>query len=76
MTAAPTDPVTKRYMQLVQWLWELGCCWRCRHTIAAAQVDKETTGTDAKVSLTCGDPAQCRELAKRGWLSMPAKESC
>jgi hypothetical protein len=67
---------TKRYMQLVNWLWEIGVCWRCRHAIAAAQVDKETTGTDAKVSLDCSDSAQCRELAKRGWLSMPAKESC
>jgi len=56
----------------VQWLWELGVCWRCRHTIAAAQVDRETTGTDAKVSLSCDDGAQCRDLAKRGWKWMPA----
>lgn len=65
-----------RHKQLVQWLWELGVCWRCRHAIAEAQIEKETAGADGKATLECSDPAQCRELAKRGWPSMPAKESC
>ena len=63
-----------RYAQLTRWLWELGICWRCRHAIAEAQIEKEETGTDVKATLDCDDPAQCRDLAKRGWASMPKKD--
>lgn len=73
MTAiAAPDTGTKRYMQLVTWLWELGVCWRSRHVLAAAQLDRESGGPkDAKTELTCDDAANCREAAKRGWKTMP-----
>lgn len=74
MTAAvaPT-PETGRYLQLVNWLWELGVCWRSRYVLAAAQLERELTGVkDTKSELTCADAEQCREAAKRGWNTMPA----
>jgi len=72
--AAVPSPVTKRYLQLVNWLWELGVCWRSRYVLAAAQVERELTGVkDYKTELTCDDAAECREKAKRGWSSMPAR---
>jgi hypothetical protein len=70
--AAVPEPHTKRYMQLVNWLWELGLCWRSRHVLAAAQVEREFGGPrDAKTELSCDDADECRAKAKRGWKSMP-----
>lgn len=72
MSAAAVEPGNKRYMQLVNWLWELGVCWRSRHVLAAAQLERELTGVkDTKSGLTCDDAADCRDKAKRGWRSMP-----
>lgn len=71
--AAAPDPSTKRYMQLVNWLWELGVCWRSRHVLAAAQLERDLTGVKVpKSDLNCPDADHCREAAKRGWKTMPA----
>lgn len=73
MTALAVDPHTARYSQLVNWLWELGVCWRSRHVLAAGQVERENGGPKgAKTELACECSADCREAAKRGWKTMPA----
>lgn len=73
MSTAPRDPQTKRYAQLVNWLWELGCCWRCRAALAAAQLEREATGAkDITTQLQCETVEECRDAAKRSWKSMPA----
>lgn len=63
----------ERYLQLVNWLWELRVCWRSRHVLAAAQLEREQTGVkDTTSEITCPDAADCRENAKLGWKTMPS----
>lgn len=75
MTVAPTEPETKRYTQLANWLWELGVCWRSRHVLAVAQIEREKTGGKERAQVDCPCAAECKANAARGWKTMPALEA-